>query len=375
MSRHDPVPHDVGLAEMDERDALDLAEHRPRGRRSPERPPAMSIWVTSPVTTALVPKPIRVRNIFICSGVVFCASSRMTKLAVERAAAHERERRHLDRPALEEPLGPLGLEHVVEGVVERSQVGIDLGHEVPGQEAEPLAGLDRRPREDDAGHLFRLEGLHGERDREVGLAGPGGTDAEGDRVGGDRVDVALLAGGLGMHLAPARRPADLGGEHLGGSHVVLHHLDRASHVGRIEPVALFQQRDELLEQMPDALRLGALDGDLVATHVDVRAVERLLDDTEQLVALAEQAHHEVVPGDEDLDLGGRHVALRRRVPAGSLPAVRVSRSRLHPRTPGAQRTVTSRRLGPFSLAASRAGGHRGGGDADGGRCCRRRARR
>ena len=33
--------------------------------------------MTSPVTTALVPKPIRVRNIFICSGVVFCASSRM----------------------------------------------------------------------------------------------------------------------------------------------------------------------------------------------------------------------------------------------------------------------------------------------------------
>ena len=31
----------------------------------------------SPVTTALEPKPIRVRNIFICSEVVFWASSRM----------------------------------------------------------------------------------------------------------------------------------------------------------------------------------------------------------------------------------------------------------------------------------------------------------
>ena len=37
----------------------------------------MSIWVMSPVTTALDPKPIRVRNIFICSGLVFWASSRM----------------------------------------------------------------------------------------------------------------------------------------------------------------------------------------------------------------------------------------------------------------------------------------------------------
>ena len=32
----------------------------------------------SPVTTIREPKPSRVRNIFICSGVVFCASSRMT---------------------------------------------------------------------------------------------------------------------------------------------------------------------------------------------------------------------------------------------------------------------------------------------------------
>ena len=36
-----------------------------------------SIWVTSPVTTILLPNPRRVRNIFICSGEVFCASSRM----------------------------------------------------------------------------------------------------------------------------------------------------------------------------------------------------------------------------------------------------------------------------------------------------------
>src|SRR5690606_7959268 len=36
-----------------------------------------STWVTSPVTTIFEPNPSRVRNIFICSGEVFCASSRM----------------------------------------------------------------------------------------------------------------------------------------------------------------------------------------------------------------------------------------------------------------------------------------------------------
>src|SRR5918999_642300 len=44
----------------------------------PDRCPAgRSIWVTSPFTTAFEPKPRRVRNIFICSGEVFWASSRM----------------------------------------------------------------------------------------------------------------------------------------------------------------------------------------------------------------------------------------------------------------------------------------------------------
>ena len=33
--------------------------------------------MSSPVTTTLDPNPSRVRNICICSGLVFCASSRM----------------------------------------------------------------------------------------------------------------------------------------------------------------------------------------------------------------------------------------------------------------------------------------------------------
>ena len=40
-------------------------------------PEGKSTCVVSPVTTIVEPKPNRVRNIFICSGEVFCASSRM----------------------------------------------------------------------------------------------------------------------------------------------------------------------------------------------------------------------------------------------------------------------------------------------------------
>ena len=68
----------------------------------------------------------------------------------------------------------------------------------------------------------------------------------------------------------------------------------------------FEQRDHLLEEAGDTLGfdLVAADGDLVAPHVD-RDGERVLDEAQQLVALAEQTHHEVVARDEDLDLGRR----------------------------------------------------------------------
>ena len=45
-------------------------------------PVGRSICVMSPVTTAFEPNPSRVRNIFICSDVVFCASSRITKASL-----------------------------------------------------------------------------------------------------------------------------------------------------------------------------------------------------------------------------------------------------------------------------------------------------
>ena len=44
----------------------------------PDRGTARSTCVTSPVMIIVVLNPRRVRNIFICCSVVFCASSRIT---------------------------------------------------------------------------------------------------------------------------------------------------------------------------------------------------------------------------------------------------------------------------------------------------------
>ena len=134
------------------------------------------------MTIILLPSPIRVRNIFICIGVVFCASSRMIDGVRQRAAAHEGERRDLDHAGGELALDPLGRQHVVERIVKRAQIGIDLLAHVAGQEAEPLAGLDRRPRQDQPVAFAALQARGGEGDGEIGLAGAGRTGGEHEVV-------------------------------------------------------------------------------------------------------------------------------------------------------------------------------------------------
>ena len=170
--------------------------------------------------------------------------------AVERAAAHEGERRHLDRAAVEQALRALGLEQVVERVVERAQVRVDLGHQVAGQEAEPLPRLDGRAGEDDPRHLARLQRVHGLGDGQVRLAGPGRADAEGDDVLRDGVDVALLPGRVGAHRLAAGGAHHLGAQHLARADVLAHHVDGAGQGRGVEVLARLHHEDQLLEE-PD----------------------------------------------------------------------------------------------------------------------------
>ena len=88
------------------------------------------------------------------------------------------------------------------------------------------------------------------------------------------------------------------------------HVDGAHDAGRLEALAPLEQQHQLLEQVPHLVGLVAGDGDLVAPHVDLDAAERGLDHAQQLVAVAEEVGHEVVAGDGDLDLGGRHEGTR-----------------------------------------------------------------
>ena len=67
----------VFVGEVNKLDSFEVCEYAFRFDQAATFSSGRSTCVTSPVITAFEPKPMRVRNIFICSLVVFCASSRM----------------------------------------------------------------------------------------------------------------------------------------------------------------------------------------------------------------------------------------------------------------------------------------------------------
>ncbi len=134
-----------------------VAEDAGHQTQAATRPGAGRSAVMSPVTTIRVPKPSRVRNIFICSGVVFWASSSTTNGVVERAAAHVRQRRDLDRAGRHELGHELGVHHLVAA---RRTAAAGTGRSCrsacrAGTRAAPR--LHRRTGQDDAADLFALQ--------------------------------------------------------------------------------------------------------------------------------------------------------------------------------------------------------------------------
>ena len=77
--------------------------------------------------------------------------------------------------------------------------------QVAGQEAEPLARLDRRPRQDDARDLALHQGRDRHRHREVRLPRPRGPDRDDQVVPAHGLDVALLVERLRGDLASCAR--------------------------------------------------------------------------------------------------------------------------------------------------------------------------
>src|SRR6476469_1332773 len=121
-------------------------------RRPEVAPPGRSTCVMSPVTTTFEPKPKRVKNIFICSPVVFCASSRMMNASLRVLPRINASGATSITPALIS----FGIHHVVQRVIQRPQIRVDLLVQRAWQEAEALTGLHGWAGEDDPVDLLGL---------------------------------------------------------------------------------------------------------------------------------------------------------------------------------------------------------------------------
>ena len=122
----------------------------------------------------------------------------------QRAAAHEGERRDLDLAGLQRALDDARIHQVEQRVVDRAQIGIDLLAHVAGQEAEPLAGFDRRPRQDDAVDFLALEQRTACATASQVLPVPAGPVPNTSAWRLQRADIGVLRGGARAHRALAQ---------------------------------------------------------------------------------------------------------------------------------------------------------------------------
>src|SRR5579863_1173211 len=150
---HDPVADDVGLAEADEAHAVYRSEHFFEPDEAGTAAGDIDLGDVAGDDGPGAKADAGEEHLHLLGRRVL-SLVQDDKARVEGTAAHESEGRHFDRAALQQPLGSLRLEHVVEGVVERTQVRVDLGHQVAGQESETLASFDGRASKDYAVHLF-----------------------------------------------------------------------------------------------------------------------------------------------------------------------------------------------------------------------------
>ena len=97
-------------------------------------PAGRSVWLGSPLTIMREPSPRRVRNIFICMEVVFCASSSSTTALVKVRPRMKASGGDLDHAGLQAALDHPRVHEIVQRIVDGAQVGIDLLAHVAGQE-------------------------------------------------------------------------------------------------------------------------------------------------------------------------------------------------------------------------------------------------
>src|SRR5438445_899707 len=190
-ARHELVADDVAVVEVDHRDALDVAQDLPRQHQA--------ALLSGEVDLRYVPGDHSLRAEAQTSEEhLHLRGCRVLRLVeddeslIQASAAHVRQWRDLDLPALRGAGEALRRHELVERVVERAQVGVDLLLQISWQESEPLPRLDGGPGEDQAADFSVSQRRNAHRDSQKALPRAGWTYREHEIVLADRLDVRTL---------------------------------------------------------------------------------------------------------------------------------------------------------------------------------------
>src|SRR2546423_8552130 len=172
--RDELVADDVAIVEVDHRDALDVPEDLAREHEAALFTGEVDLRDVAGDDGLRAESETREEHLHLRRGRVLRLVEDDERL-VQRAATHVPERSDLDLAALGGACETLRRHELVERVVQRAKVRIDLLLQVARQESEPLPRLHGRPREDEATNfaIAQRRDAHGNRQKRLALAGWG----------------------------------------------------------------------------------------------------------------------------------------------------------------------------------------------------------
>src|SRR5437588_2139797 len=136
---HDLVAHDVAGVEVYETQPVDAIQHLVEADETAAAPGHVDLGDVARDHRSGAESDARQEHLHLLGRRVL-GLVEDDEAVIKRTATHEGQGGDLDGAPLEQALGPLRFEHVVQGVVERPQVRVDLGHEVARKKAQALAG-------------------------------------------------------------------------------------------------------------------------------------------------------------------------------------------------------------------------------------------
>ena len=225
---------------------------------------------------------------------------------VQGPATHEGERRDFDHLLLDQTLHTLHVEHVVEGVVERPKVRVDLCHQIARQESESFASLDCWAGQNDALNLFCLKCSNRHRHCQPRFARTRRTDTKRDDVLRDGVDISLLTGGFRLDLTSFGVAEYLVRQNFAGALIGPHHRENPVERVVVELLTVLDQCDELLEQPRHVRDLSCLlprYPDFVTSDTDGNGGKFLLDASQKLIPWPDERRHHVFARHDNRDVG------------------------------------------------------------------------